>query len=236
MKILAVDTATTTCSIAVVDGDTPLSELTLTRDQTHSKHIMEMIDFVLGISGLTVSDIDGFAVTKGPGSFTGLRIGISTVKGLAFASDKPIVGVSTLDALAFQFYLSPYLICPFLDARKGEVYFSRYRSVNGILKNEIKHQVLPPESAVSDIKEPTLFVGNGAIIYRNIIQDQVGKFAHFARMSDNIVKAASVALLSMDRFNKGTTDDISTFIPCYIRKSDAEIKKKNSIIDNMACY
>jgi tRNA threonylcarbamoyladenosine biosynthesis protein TsaB len=236
MKILAVDTATETCSIAVVDGDTPLSELTLTRDQTHSKHIMEMIDFVLSISGLTVSDIDGFAVTKGPGSFTGLRIGISTVKGLAFASDKPIVGVSTLDALAFQFSLSPYLICPFLDARKGEVYFARYRSVNGILKTEVRQQVLPPESAVCDIKEPTLFVGNGAIIYRNIIQDQVGKFAHFAPISDNIVKAASVALLSMDRFNKGTTDDISTFIPCYIRKSDAEIKKKISIIDNMAYH
>ncbi len=226
MKILAVDTATETCSVAVVDGDTPLSELTLTRDQTHSKHIMDMIDFILGISGLTISDIYGFAVTKGPGSFTGLRIGISTAKGLAFASDKPIVGVSTLDALAFQFALSPYLISPFLDARKGEVYFSRYRSVNGILTKEMQQQVLPPERAVCDIKEPTLFVGNGAIVYKNIIQDQVGKFAHFAPMSNNIVKAASVALLSMDRFKEDKTDDISTFVPCYIRKSDAEIKKK----------
>ncbi|MEE8553621.1 MAG: tRNA (adenosine(37)-N6)-threonylcarbamoyltransferase complex dimerization subunit type 1 TsaB, partial [Desulfobacterales bacterium] len=153
MKILAVDTATKSCSVAIVDNESLLAEVTIVREQTHSKHLMEMINTVTGLSGLTVSELDGFAVTRGPGTFTGVRIGISSVKGLAVASDKPVVGVSSLDVLAMQASLSSYLICPLLDARRGEVYCARYRFRDGNLKKEIEEQVFPPEKAVRDLNE-----------------------------------------------------------------------------------
>ncbi len=226
MKILAVDTATKTCSVAIVDGESPLSEITLAREQTHSKHLMEMIDTVVRLSGLTISDIDGFAVTKGPGSFTGLRIGISSVKGLAAASGKPIVGISTLDVLAFQFSLYPYPICVLLDARRGEVYFSQFIFKGGILADKTEEQVLSPEKAVCEIKKPCLFVGDGAHVYKKIIKDTIGELAHFICPSINLISASSLAHLSIKRFMENDTDDVSEFVPHYIRKSDAELKKE----------
>ena len=114
MKILALDTAAKSCSVAIVDKESVLAELTLCREQTHSKHLMEMINTTIELSGIIVSELDGFAVTRGPGSFTGLRIGISSIKGLAAATCKPLVGVSSLDALAMQCFFSqygPWLCC-----------------------------------------------------------------------------------------------------------------------------
>lgn len=231
MKILAVDTATTSCSVAIVDKDTLLAEITNVREQTHSKHLMNMINTVIGFSGLSLSGLDGFAVTRGPGTFTGLRIGISSVKGLATASGKPIVGVSSLDALAMQVSLSSYFICPLLDARKGEVYFSRYRFREGSLIKEIEEQVFPPEKAVSDLNEECIFVGNGALLYQEMILNKLGESAHFAMSFQNTIRASTVAHLSMHRFIKADTDDIGMFVPHYIRKSDAELKLKRNFSD-----
>ena len=223
MKILAVDTATKSFSVAIVDNESMLAELTIVREQTHSKHLMEMINSVIDLSGLTVSELDGFAVTRGPGTFTGVRIGISSVKGLAMASGKPVVGVSSLDVLAMQASITSYLICPLLDARRGEVYCARYRFRDGNLKKEIKEQVFPPDRAVSDINEACLFVGNGARLYQKTILNKMGNLAYFAPPFQNTIRASTVAHLSMNRFENSDTDDVATFEPHYIRKSDAEI-------------
>jgi len=223
MKIIAVDTSTTSCSVAVVDEDSLLAEMTIVRDQTHSKHLMGIIHTVIGFSGLAISAVDGFAVTRGPGTFTGLRIGISTVKGLALASGKPIVGVSSLDALAEQCACSGYLICPMIDARRGEVYFSRYRFQDGMLKKEIVEGVLPPDQAVRDINEPSLFVGSGALLYQDVLVQTLGKWMSFALPSQHTIRASTVARLSLRRFEKADTNDVSTFTPQYIRKSDAQV-------------
>ena len=223
MKILAVDTSTTSCSVAVVDEDSLLAEMTIIREQTHSKHLMDVIHTVIGFSGLAISAVDGFAVTRGPGTFTGLRIGISTVKGLAVASGKPIVGVSSLDALAEQCACSGYLICPLIDARRGEVYFSRYRFQDGILKKEIGEGVLPPDQAVRDINEPSLLVGSGALLYQGVLAETLGKWMYLALPSQHTIRASTVAQLSLRRFEKADTDDVSTFTPQYIRKSDAQV-------------
>jgi len=228
MKILAVDTATKSCSVAIVSNNKLLAEETLVSNQTHSKHLMDMINKVIGLSGLTVSDLDGFAVTRGPGSFTGLRIGISSIKGLAAASGKPVVSVSSLEALARQCCFSSYLICPLIDAHRGEVYCSRYRFFrsgleDGILRRETKEQVLPPGKAVADINEPCLLVGNGALIYIESIIEKLGAIAHFATPGQNTIWASTVADLSMYRFERNDTDDISSLVPYYIRKSDAEL-------------
>lgn len=224
MKILAVDTATKSCSVAIVDRESLLAEVTIVKEQTHSKHLMEMINTVIKLSGLTVSELDGFAVTRGPGTFTGVRIGISSVKGLAVATNKPIVGVSSLDVLAMQASYSSYLICPLLDARRGEVYSARYRFRDDKLIKEVKEQVFPPDKAMCDIDEACLFVGNGARLYKEAILNKIGSLAHFAPSFQNTIRASTVAYLSMNRFGNADTDDIATFVPHYIRKSDAEIK------------
>ena len=223
MRVLAVDTATTSCSVAIVDKTSLLSEFTLYREQTHSKHLMDMIKTVLRMSGINLSDLDGFTVTRGPGSFTGLRIGISTIKGLAVASEKPVVGVSSLETLALQVSYSNDLICPILDARKGEVYFSRYRFQKGHLKRQTKERVAPPDEAVDNLKESCLFVGNGALLYKEMILEKMGEFASFAPMIQNTIRASTLAYLSMAKFENNNTDDIERIAPYYIRKSDAEL-------------
>jgi tRNA threonylcarbamoyladenosine biosynthesis protein TsaB len=229
MKILAVDTATKICSVAMIDDGSLLVELTTGRNETHSKHLLEIIITVIAMSGLEVSDVDGFAVTIGPGSFTGLRIGISTIKGLAFAGDKPVVGISSLDALAWQCAHSAYLICSILDARKAEVYFCRYRFKNGELKKEGIEQVATPPEAVLGIREPCIFVGNGAQMYQEIISAELGEFAYFAPLGQHTIRASSVAYLSMNRFSKNDTDDVASLVPFYIRKSDAELKVRKKV-------
>jgi len=228
MRILAVDTATTSCSVAIVDKTSLLSEFTIDREETHSKHLMDMIKAVLRMAGINFSDLDGFAVTRGPGSFTGLRIGISTIKGLSVASEKPVVGVSSLEALALQVSYSRDLICPILDARKGEVYFSRYKFLNGHLKKQTKERVAPPDKAVDDLNESCLFVGNGALLYKEMILEKMGELASIAPMIQNTIRASTIAYLSMAKFEKNDTDDIEKILPYYIRKSDAELNLMKS--------
>ena len=226
MKILALDTATTSCSAAIVDDGLACAELATVNDLTHSKHLMNMIDTVCDISGLKITDMDGFAVTIGPGSFTGLRIGISTVKGLAWSLNKPVVGISSLDALAWQCIPAPYPVCTMLDARKQEVYYSRYCFQDGELIKDRSEQVVAPAEAINDIREPCLFIGNGANLYKEEILEKLGELAHFAGWNQDIIRASSVAGLSFERFVHHQTDDVALLVPHYIRKSDAELYRK----------
>ena len=228
MKILAVDTATKSCSVALTDDGSVSAELTTFKDQTHSKHLMDLIHSVLEISGFSVNDVEGFAVTVGPGSFTGLRIGISTIKGLAHAVDKPVVGISSLETLAWQCADQNYLICPFLDARKSEVYWATYRFEGTRLVQKTAERVSAPETALGSITEPCMFVGNGAQLYRKQITTELRNQAHFAPKEKHILRASSIAHLSMKRFKAQDTDEIASLTPHYIRKSDAELKFDNS--------
>ncbi len=229
MRILAIDTATKSCSVAIASETSLLAETTVVSDQTHSKHLMTSIDQVLRMAQLQIDELDGFSVTKGPGSFTGLRIGISVIKGLVAASGKPLLGVSTLDVLARQAGTALALICSVIDARKDEVYFSRYRLRDEILYNEFAAQALPIEKAVQDIVEPCMFIGDGALSYRNTISDKLGKAAHFAPVYLHTIRASTVASLSMERFLTGESDGIETFVPSYIRRSDAELSVNTSV-------
>jgi tRNA threonylcarbamoyladenosine biosynthesis protein TsaB len=185
---------------------------------------MDLIETVCLAANLSVQDMDGFAVTVGPGSFTGLRIGISTIKGLAFSLSKPVAGVSSLDALAWQCAQSAYLICPLLDARKKEVYACRYRFKNNELKRDISERVISPAEAVSGIREPCIFVGNAAQIYRENISANLGALAHFASQAQHTIRASSIAWLSMPGLHRKQTQDVAMLVPHYIRKADAEIK------------
>jgi tRNA threonylcarbamoyladenosine biosynthesis protein TsaB len=223
MKILALDTATQSCSVAIIDGESLLAELTMVNRQTHSRHLIDLINTVCGLSDLRTEDLEGFAVTIGPGSFTGLRIGISTIKGLAYSLSKPVVGVSSLEALAWQCAQSAYLICPLLDARKKEVYTCRYRFKDNELKKDGTEKVASPAEAVRGIREPSVFVGNAVQLYQENISAELGELAHFAAWGQHTIRASSIAWLSMTGFYRQQTDDVALLIPKYIRKPDAEI-------------
>ena len=242
MRILAVDTATKSCSVAVTENETVIGEITKVSEQTHSKHLLEMVHTVIREAGLTLSDLDGFAVTRGPGSFTGLRIGISSIKGLALAVKKPVVGISTLLALAQQarafaqqvhhheqqISSTAHLVCPLIDARKGEVYVSLYRRDADALTPEHEERVLAPHEALQNIDSSCFFVGSGAVLYRDIITDMLGDLASFAPDDCHIIQASTVARLGLEQFESGDDGEVADLVPYYIRKSDAELNfKKN---------
>ena len=223
MRILAVDTATKSCSVAVTENETILGEITQVSEQTHSKHLLEMVHAVMREVGLSLSELDGFAVTRGPGSFTGLRIGISSIKGLALAMNRPVVGISSLLTLAQQIEPTALLVCPLIDARKGEVYTSIYRYGADGLAPELEERVLVPLEAVQTIHSPCIFVGSGAILYRDLIIDQLGELASFAPEDRHIIQASTVAFLGLKRFESGDAGEVADLVPFYIRKSDAEL-------------
>ncbi len=229
MKILAADTSTTSCSVAVVNKTAVLAELTVTTGETHSKHLMGLVRDAMALSALSIPDLDGFAVVTGPGTFTGLRIGVSSIKGLAAASGKPLVGISSLDVLAAQSSQGSYLICPLIDARRGEVYFSRYRfsrsgNKRGELIKECEEMVMPPVKVVEVINEPCVFIGNGAVLYRRDIIDRLGKLAYFVPDYQNTIRASVIAQLGRHRFEMNDLQNVGELVPQYIRKSDAELK------------
>ena len=226
MKILALDTATQSCSVAIVDDGSLLAELTRVNIKTHSRYLMDLIDTVCSIAELKAADVDGFAVTIGPGSFTGLRIGISTIKGLAFCLNKPLVGVSSLDALAWQCAQSAYLICPLLDARKKEVYACRYRFKNNELIKEGSETVASPVEAVRGILEPSIFVGNAVPLYREKISAELGELAHFAAWGQHTIRASSIARLSINGLHRQPGDHVARLVPKYIRRPDAEVNRR----------
>lgn len=226
MHILAVDTAAASCSVAVVANDRLAAELTVTDGRSHTRHLMSMIEKVLKLAGLTLEQLDGFAVSRGPGSFTGLRIGISTVKGLAAASGKPVAGISSLEALAVQAAAGTPLIGSFMDARKGEIYFSFHQATPDGLVLQGPERVDTPAKALQGVDRHCMFVGSGARLYRRVIRQTLGPLARFSPAGADTLRASTLAGMARDRFAKNHMDDYCRLAPVYIRKSDAEIHRK----------
>lgn len=223
MKFLAVDTATQSCGVALIEKERLLAEMLLVSRETHSLHLMGMIREVLVRSRVALSAVGGFAVTLGPGSFTGLRIGISTLKGLAAALDKPLVGVSTLEAMAWQHSYAGLPVVVLMDARRREVYCARFRFDAGSLVRESPDQVRDPMAAVRGISRPCLFVGSGALLYRDLISAALGAKARFLPVVQNHLRPSSVAFLGGERLAQGELTPLENLRPIYIRKSDAEM-------------
>ncbi len=212
----------------MVDDDRSLCELTLHVEETHSAQLMPAIDYVLKTVGLTPDKLDGFAIALGPGSFTGLRIGMSTVKGLAVATSKPVVGIATLEAMAWQFSFCPHLICPLIDARMKEVYGAWFRSQNGKIIRQSEDLVLPVAALLKDLTEQVVFFGSGAQRYREEITRTAGERAHFAWPEIEGARASMVGALAIDKMKRGDVANVDSLEPLYVRESQALTKKPRS--------
>lgn len=224
MPVIAIETTTMVGSIAIVDNARVISEITLNVRATHSEKLMPAIDRLFSDAGLAVDDMDAIAVSIGPGSFTGLRIGISTAKGLSYASGKPLIGIPTLDALALNMGFSRYLVCPIQDARKGEVYTALYRPCYKSLKKMTDDMAVDPAALARMITEKTVFLGDGVNTYRELLMKQLGELYNEAPLPLRLPRASNVAMLALKRLEKGEADDPFTMVPRYIRRPEAEIR------------
>ena len=229
MKVLGVDTSTSCGSLGIIDDDEVVAEYALLRDETHSTRLVPAIQALLKEAQLDLDDIDGIAISLGPGSFTGLRVGLSAVKGLALAAERPVVGVPTLDALASNLPFTPYLICPLLDARKGEVYTALYKDGDGgRIEQLAPYQVLAPLDLLEKIPlQETIFLGDGVEAYGELIEERLGAKALFVPPHLRFLRGSTVAEIGCQRFKRGEQDDISSLVPIYVRPSDAELKWTN---------
>ncbi len=229
MYVLGIDTSTMTGSVAIITEDRLIAEYTLNTRTTHAERLLTEVEHLLRSTALHIRDIDGIAVAAGPGSFTGLRIGVTTAKSIAYSIQKPIVSIPSLDALASHYLFSKLLICPILDARKKEVYTAFYRNAGARVQRLSEYSVIAPEKFLREITEPVVFLGDAVPVYREQIEKMLGEYALFADAAHLLARAGLIAKLGCDRLTTGEYDDCFSLAPFYIRKSDAEIhwEKKN---------
>ncbi|MDD5224668.1 MAG: tRNA (adenosine(37)-N6)-threonylcarbamoyltransferase complex dimerization subunit type 1 TsaB [bacterium] len=222
-KILALETSTEFGSLALLNRDELLAEICFGGGVTHTERLLPAWDWILRTSRTPLSEIRGLAVGVGPGSFTGLRIGMATVLGMAWARRLPVVGVSSLKALAGNLPFVSGTVCPLIDARKGEIYWSLYHSENGILSQIGEEKVSPLSEILKSVTRPAIFLGTGARRYRPEIEEWNGGKTRGADSLLAYPLARQAGLLAWERFARGESDDLKTLAPNYIRKSEAEL-------------
>ena len=176
MKILALDSSGLVASVALLENDTLIAEYTVNHKKTHSQTLLPMLDEIVCMTETDLHSIDAIAIAKGPGSFTGLRIGSATVKGLGLALDKPIIGVPTIEGLAMNLYGTDALICPLMDARRNQVYTGIYRFQDGklqVVKDQIPTGIEEIVEALNKIGQNVIFLGDGVPVYREVIEKEL---------------------------------------------------------------
>jgi tRNA threonylcarbamoyladenosine biosynthesis protein TsaB len=219
MRVLAVDTSTMAGGVALLDDERVVGESLLDVRTTHSERLMLAVERALGDAHWAADSLDGLAVAVGPGSFTGLRIGLAAVKGLAFALGRPIAAVPTLDAMAAGLSWASRPVCPVLEARKGEVFASLYRWDGGAMRREWEYLSLSLEALAARLVEPVIGVGDGAAL--------VGSpWMALAQPVRRGPSAAVVGWLGRERLRRGETVDPADLVPFYLRPSEAELKRR----------
>jgi tRNA threonylcarbamoyladenosine biosynthesis protein TsaB len=224
MITLAIECATQTIGIAFLDQKKILAELYLDTGRGHAEVLLPALEKLFLMTGLTAERIDLLVCTTGPGSFTGVRIGVSTIKGLALATGKPIVGVSTLEALAMNVFPSRKLICPLLDARKNQVYAGLYRvGPDGYPEAVAPDRLTDIESLVKTlVAEEVDFVGEAAVLYQQQIFEGRARGSALQTCRCCRLNASAVGLIGLHRYQHGRIEDPLTFSPRYLRLSEAE--------------
>jgi tRNA threonylcarbamoyladenosine biosynthesis protein TsaB len=225
MRILAVDTTTSGGSAALLEDARLMGEVACESSSTHSARLLRAIDHLLRAADLDIKDIDGFAVAAGPGSFTGIRIGLSTVKSLAFASGRPVAAISTLGALALKLvHPQVRLICPILDAKKGEIYSALFESNQGNMVEIIPQGAYSPDALFARLPSHRViyFNGSGLSVFRDRLMPYIKDRGRFPSRTAFI--AHEVGVLGLEKLKQGRGVSASHLEPIYFRRSQAEEK------------
>lgn len=232
MKILGIDSSGLVASAAIADEKNIIAEFTVNNKQTHSQTLLPMIEKVVDMSGIELEQIDAIAISAGPGSFTGLRIGSATAKGIGLALKKPVVSVPTLEGLAYRVSVFDGIICPIMDARRNQVYTGIYKMDKGNLVCLSEQKAVDIHEIMEELEkydEKVIFLGDGVEVQRETIEKEFKKEYCFAPIHLSKQSAAAVAVLGDIYFNQGKAEDAAEHKPIYLRKSQAEREREERL-------
>ncbi len=225
MKILAIDSSGLVASAAVVDERKVIAEYNVNNKKTHSQTLLPMIDELKKILDLDLSTLDAVAISKGPGSFTGLRIGSATAKGIALALEKPIIEISSLEAMAFQIFGTESIICPIMDARRGQVYTAMFENGSDGFRRMTDDSPMAIEEVINNINETersVIFLGDGVEVHSETIEKNIKVPVLFAPAYAGYQRAAALGMLAQEYAKRGEMTDPDMHRPEYLRLSQAE--------------
>ncbi len=225
MKILAIDSSSLVATVAVVHDDIMIAEYTINHKKTHSQTLLPMIDEIVKMAEISLDDIDAIAVSGGPGSFTGLRIGSATAKGLGLVWDKPLIHVPTVDAMAYNLYGTDKLICPIMDARRSQTYTGLYKFVDEefqIVMEQCAISIEELAGKINDLNEKVIFVGDGIPVFKDYLDERLQVQHFYAPAHLNRQRAGAVAVLGGKYLAEGKTETAAEHGPDYLRQSQAE--------------
>ena len=232
MKILGIDSSGLVASAAIADEKNIIAEFTVNNKQTHSQTLLPMREKVVDMSGIELEQIDAIAIAAGPGSFTGLRIGSATAKGIGLALKKPVVSVPTLEGLAYRVSVFDGIICPIMDARRNQVYTGIYKMDKGNLVCLSEQKAVDIHEIMEELEkydEKVIFLGDGVEVQRETIEKEFKKEYCFAPIHLSKQSAAAVAVLGDIYFNQGKAEDAAEHKPIYLRKSQAEREREERL-------
>ncbi len=232
MKILAIDSSGMTASAAIVSEEAVLAEYNTDFKKTHSQTLLPMIDDMTKILDLDLSSLDAIAIAKGPGSFTGLRIGSATAKGIGLALDKPIAEISTLEAMAYALYPAQTLIVPIMDARRSQVYTGIYRFEGEELRCVSADEAMAMEELIArlnDLGEELIFTGDGIPVFTEMIKEKLTVPYKFAKTFQNRQRAAALGTLAIEYVKQGRLVSADDHSPVYLRVSQAERERAEKL-------
>lgn len=224
MKILAIDSSGLTATASVYADGVILADFCINNKKTHSQVLLPMVSQVLSESGILPKELDAVAVGEGPGSFTGLRIGAATVKGLCLSIKKPVIPVSSLALIAYNLMPCDMLISPIMDARRNQVYTAAYRFNDSELNTIHAPVAIGIDEWLDSFcgEEKVMFAGDGVPVFKNVICEKMGNRAYFAPPHLNLQNAASAAVYAAKLYEEGKYVDAAEFRPVYLRMSQAE--------------
>ncbi len=228
MRILGIESSSLVASVAIVEDEVTTAEYTVNFKRTHSQTLLPMLDEIVKMIELDLETIDAIAVSGGPGSFTGLRIGSATGKGLGLALKKPIISVPTVDAMAYNLYGSAFRVCPIMDARRNQVYTGIYDNRSGfsIIKEQSAMDIEELLEELNSAGQSVIFLGDGVPVYKNQIQEKMTVPFLFAPVHLNRQRATAVAALGCTYFKEGRTLTAEEHAPVYLRKPQAERERE----------
>lgn len=223
VRLLSIDSSSPSGGVALLEGGRIVSQTPLPKTPSYSNCLLSLVDKTLSDSHYALSDMDGFCLTTGPGSFTGLRVGVSLVKGFILATHKPYVEVNALEALAALAQPTSRQICPVLDARKREVYAAFFKYQGGQLRRESPDFVVSPQALAERVTQPAVFIGPGLEIYGSYLSQTLGPLFSQEAKPRNDTAAAGAALIASVQFEVHKSSDLNLLNIHYVRKSEAEI-------------